>query len=56
MRFDYKDANELKRYISKRGKILPQKKTGLSSKEQRQLKLAIKRARFMAVLPFLNRE
>lgn len=55
-KFDYKDANALKKYISKRGKILGKDKTGLSSKEQRLLTVEIKKARFMALLPYLTRE
>ena len=49
---DYKDADLLKRFISDRGKILPRRVTGTSSKYQRELTVAIKRARHMALLPF----
>ena len=49
---DYKDAELLKRFISDRGKILPRRVTGTSAKYQRQLTVAIKRARHMALLPF----
>ena len=49
---DYKDADLLKRFISDRGKILPRRVTGTSSKYQRKLTVAIKRARHMALLPF----
>ena len=49
---DYKDAELLKRFISEKGKILPRRVTGTSSKYQRKLTVAIKRARHMAILPF----
>jgi len=49
---DYKDAELLKRFISDRGKILPRRVTGTSAKYQRELTVAIKRARHMALLPF----
>ena len=49
---DHKDADLLKRFISDRGKILPRRVTGTSSKFQRKLTVAIKRARHMALLPF----
>ena len=49
---DYKDPELLKRFISDRGKILPRRVTGTSSKFQRKLTVAIKRARHMALLPF----
>lgn len=54
--FDYKDVEKLKKYISKRGAILPRKKTGLSPKQQRALARAVKRARFLALLPYLTRD
>lgn len=49
---DYKDANRLKRFVSERGKILPRRITGNCAHHQRQLTLAIKRARAIALLPF----
>jgi len=49
---DYKDTNRLKRFISERGKILPRRITGNCAHHQRQLTLAIKRARNIALLPF----
>jgi len=49
---DYKDAELLKRFISDRGKILPRRVTGTSAKYQRELTVAIKNARHMALLPF----
>ena len=53
-RIDYKDAPRLRRYLSERGKILPRRITGTCAKHQRQLTLAIKRARHIALLPFVN--
>lgn len=51
---DYKDVNLLRRFISERGKILPRRITGTSAKWQRQLTTAIKRARFLALLPYCD--
>lgn len=53
-RIDFKDVELLKKYISDRGKILPRRVTGTSAKWQRQLAVAIKRARHMALLPFVK--
>ncbi len=53
---DYKDAARLKRFLTERGKILPRRMTGLSSLQQRHVGLAIKRARHLALLPYVNRE
>jgi len=50
---DYKDVELLKRFISPNGKITPCRITGTKAKFQRQLAIAIKRARFMALLPFV---
>lgn len=50
---DYKDANKLKRYISERGKILPRRITGNCAKHQRALTVAVKRARQIAILPYV---
>jgi small subunit ribosomal protein S18 len=52
---DYKDAAFLRRFINSYGKILPKKRTGTCSKHQRKLATAIKRARVMAILPFINK-
>ena len=49
---DYKDVDTLKQFVGDRGKINPRRHTGLSSKHQRQLRRAIKRARNLALLPF----
>ena len=50
---DYKDANKLKRYVSERGKILPRRVTGTCAKHQRALTSAIKRARHVAIMPYI---
>lgn len=51
---DYKDLNLLKQYVSESGKIVPSRITGTSAKYQRQLTNAIKRARFLALLPYTD--
>ena len=51
-KIDYKDTRLLQRYISERGKIVPARITAVSSKKQRELARAIKRARFLALLPY----
>ncbi len=51
--FDYKDVDTLKRYIDSYGQIEPRSKTGLNAKSQRSLAVAIKRARHLALLPFV---
>jgi len=51
---DYKDVELLKKYVTDRGKILPRRVTGTSAKYQRKLAIAIKRARHMALLPFVK--
>ncbi|MGI5827504.1 MAG: 30S ribosomal protein S18 [Patescibacteria group bacterium] len=50
---DYKKVDELLPYLSDRGKILPKSRTGLTAKTQRQLTIAVKRARHLALLPFV---
>lgn len=50
---DYKDIDLLKKFISDRGKIQPRRVTGTTAKYQRKLTIAIKRARQMALLPFV---
>jgi small subunit ribosomal protein S18 len=52
-KIDYKDVKLLQRFISERGKIVPSRITAVSTKKQRLLAIAIKRARFMALLPYL---
>jgi small subunit ribosomal protein S18 len=51
---DYKDVQRLRRLISDRAKIEPRRKTGATAKNQRRLSVAIKRARHMALLPFVS--
>ena len=51
-KIDYKDTKLLKKYLSERGKIIPSRVTSVSSKKQRELAQAVKRARFMALLPY----
>ena len=53
---DYKDIDLLKKFITERGKLLPRRMTGLTAKQQRDLTLSVKRARIMALLPFVNPE
>jgi small subunit ribosomal protein S18 len=50
---DYKDVKRLQRFLSDRGKILPRRRTGTCARHQRSLTTAIKRARHMALLPFV---
>ena len=52
-KIDYKDAKLLQRFVSERGKIVPSRITAVSNKKQRILANAIKRARFMALLPYV---
>lgn len=52
--FDYRDVKTLQHYIDSYGHIESMSKTGLSAKQQRQLAVAIKRARHLALLPFVN--
>jgi small subunit ribosomal protein S18 len=52
-KIDYKDARTLGRYISERGKIVPSRITAVSAKKQRELARAIKRARFLGLLPYV---
>lgn len=49
---DYKDVNRLKRYLSDRAKIEPRRKTGTCARHQRALAVALKRARYLALLPY----
>ncbi|AQX27805.1 SSU ribosomal protein S18P [Bartonella sp. JB63] len=52
-KIDYKDIKLLQRYISERGKIVPSRITAVSQKKQRELTNAIKRARFLGLLPYV---
>ncbi|MCB1108911.1 MAG: 30S ribosomal protein S18 [Chlamydiia bacterium] len=53
---DYKDIETLSRFITERGKILPRRITGISQRHQRFLAAAIKRSRYMALLPFVAQD
>ncbi len=53
-KIDYKDVRRLRKFMSERGKILPQRATGLCAKHQRQVSRAIKRARELALLPYIS--
>ena len=52
-KIDYKDVRLLQRFISERGKIVPSRITAVSTKRQRELSRAIKRARFLGLLPYM---
>ena len=52
-KIDYKDSKLLMRYVSERGKIVPSRITAVSAKKQRELAQAIKRARFLGLLPYV---
>ena len=52
-KIDYKDVKLMQRYISERGKIVPSRITAVSMKKQRELARAIKRARFLALIPYV---
>ena len=51
---DYKDVAKIRKYITEKGKILPRRQTGVCAHHQRQLSLAIKRARNVALLPYVG--
>lgn len=51
---DYKEVEILRRFISERGKIIPRSRTGLCAKHQRKITREIKRARYLALLPFVT--
>lgn len=53
---DYKDIDVLRKFINDQGKILSRRLTGLSSKQQKKITKSIKRARILALLPFLNKD
>ena len=53
LKIDYKDSDTLRRFVTERGKILPRRITGTCAKHQRALALAVKRARIIALLPFV---
>lgn len=51
---DYKDADRLDRFLTDRGKILPRRATGACSRHQSQLATAVKRARYLALIPYIK--
>lgn len=51
---DYKDVSKLRRFVSERAKILPRRVTGTCARHQRELTVAIKRARYLALMPYTN--
>jgi small subunit ribosomal protein S18 len=56
LEIDYKDLNVLKQYIGESGKIVPSRITGTKAKYQRQLATAVKRARFLSLLPYTDNQ
>jgi small subunit ribosomal protein S18 len=55
-KIDYKDVDLLRKFVTERGKILPRRITGLTANQQRDLTKAIKRARVVALLPYVNED
>lgn len=55
-KIDYKDVNLLRRFVSERGKMMPSRITAVSAKKQRELAQAVKRARFLALLPYVDKK
>ena len=53
---DYKDVELLSKFLTEQGKILPRRMTGLTTKQQTRLTKAVKRARMISLLPFVNRD
>lgn len=53
-KIDYKDIKLLQRYVSERGKMVPSRITAVSAKKQRELSKAIKRARYLALMPYVS--
>jgi small subunit ribosomal protein S18 len=54
MKIDYKDTRILVKFVSERGKMMPSRITAVSIKKQRELAVAIRRARFLALMPYVN--
>jgi len=52
---DYKDTDILRKFLNPHARLMSRKKTGVSAKSQRQLATAVKRARFMALIPYVSR-
>jgi small subunit ribosomal protein S18 len=55
-KIDYKNRELLRRFITDQGKILPRRVTGVTSKQQRRITLAIKQARILGLLPFVQQD
>ena len=55
LKIDYKDVRTMQRFVSERGKIVPSRITAVSAKKQRELARAIKRSRYLALLPYVLR-
>lgn len=55
LKIDYKDVRLLSRFVSERGKVIPSRISSVSTKKQRELATAIKRARYLALMPYVNR-
>ncbi len=55
LKIDYKDVRLLTRYVSERGKVIPSRISSVSTKKQRELSQAIKRARFLALMPYVSK-
>nr|YP_009296848.1 ribosomal protein S18 [Bangiopsis subsimplex]AOM66191.1 ribosomal protein S18 [Bangiopsis subsimplex]ARO90448.1 30S ribosomal protein S18 [Bangiopsis subsimplex] len=53
---NYKDIDLLRKFISRQGKILPRRLTGLNSKQQKNISRAVKHARILSLLPFVNKD
>lgn len=53
IRPDYKEVEVLKKFVSDRGKIMPRSRTGLTARNQKRLAIAVKRARYLGLLPFV---
>lgn len=52
---DYKDVDLIKTFLNPHGRVMSRKRTGLTAKQQRQVEAAVKRARFMALLPYIQK-
>ena len=52
---DYKDVDLLRQFINPHGRVMPRKRTGLTAKQQRAVEEAVKRARFMGLLPYIQK-